>query len=1036
MNIEFAKKHLPNKLSDVQEVSKNVLRGIRRKDHHDISIYYFDFNGEISHIAENLDIYQDDLLGQTYFDTNLNSDLRWNHYLYMISDEKSVTSKLSDSIRKIQNDPSYARKFVITSNELENVISKIDSLPKKNNNNVGNILEVWTNKLISGGLDSVLDIEKTLANTIRIISTGKSKNTTRMRKTSGEGDADKLSSKFIRELDLTGYRTIPSRKKFTNLGRANLIFGTNGVGKTSLLESIELLFCGNNRRSPGTGLSVTAVLEDKTKVTTGQSQKLSDFDTRLRAWYGGENSSNANKLMTSFSRFNFLNTDAASELTLVANGVTVKSNLDSLADLVSGPGTSALWKRLTDVQKGLITSRKELETNHRFRLSELQSVVTELAQLRQGPDDIDADYEILLRQLERLNWKILPKERTAIDFTLSSTLSQVAAQLGAVKRLSDIGTVYTLGAIANRRELLISCMDEASDELRQQDERQRVKKSNLAQLSKIEMLKKELGKIDLELLRKYLDAETAYKIASSELEKFPTVLVDAIVNSENVVIPNDWQEKILSDVLQLIIDERATSERELIRLSLELNNAQKRNTRQIELRVQIRNLALQMFSHGHSERLCPLCETSFESGELLSRLQTEIIDNEQEILQKITFSKSAIEEKITTLGNLAIFVNNLKRFVDFLNLDSSAISVLQISTQFQQFKATGMLLTSRVEELRSEWLSYRNAGIDPASITSLCWSAKPDFSTEQLSAELVEKAIALVDAEHSLTRSKTEEDVLDSLSEDSSAVAALVAKAGLHGAGLTTWMEFISTARELISTYSLLIESVNSLQTDLELTKETDLQEVYALLYECISLADAVAKAVQYERTASAESIRLSQVEVERKNQLLELSQSIEKVTAALVVIGDIVTNHSMEGASEQAITATHAVADEVFARIHVPAEFSITTDVEYPLKRRADETKLTLNEISTGQRAAYMLSMFLAMNAQVSDGPKVLMLDDPIAHIDDLNALSFLDYLRDLVLTGERQIFFATADEKIAGLFAHKFAFLGDEFRTIQLAR
>lgn len=1036
MNIEFAKKHLPNKLSDVQEVSKNVLRGIRRKDQHDISIYYFDFNGEIGRVAENLDSYQDDLLGQTYFDTDLNADLRWNHYLYMISDDKSDITKLSESIKKIQNDPSYARKFVITGNELESVISKIDSVPTKNNSNVGNILEVWTNKLVAGGLDSVLDIEKTLANTIRIISTGKSKNTTRTRKTSGEADADKLSSMFIRELDLTEYRTIPTRKKFTGLGRANLIFGTNGVGKTSLLESIELLYCGNNRRSPGAGLSVTALLEDKTKTTTRASQKLSDFDTRLRTWYGGENSSNSNKLMASFSRFNFLNTDAASELTLIGNGVTVKSNLDSLADLVSGPGTSALWKRLTDVQKGLITNKKELETTHRLRLSELQSVVAELARLRESPNDIDADYEILMHQLERLNWKILPKERNAIDSTLSDRLSLVAAQLGAVRRLSDIGTVSTLGAIANRRELLMNCVDKASNELSKQDERQRLRKANLAHLSKIEALKKELTKIDLDLLRRYLDATTAYEIANRELENFPRALVDAIANSSNVVIPDDWQTKILSNVFQLIADERAASERELTRISLELNNAQKRNTRQIELRVQIRNLAQQIFAHGHSDRLCPLCETSFESGELLYKLQNEIIDNEQEVFQEITSSKNAIEERIKTLGNLAIFFNNLKRFVDFLNIDSSTMSVLQISSQFQQFKANGILLTSRVEELRSEWLSYRNAGIDPTSITSLCWSASPDFSTEQLSAELVEKAIALVDAEHSIARSKTEEDVLDSLSEDSSAVAALVAKAGLHGPGLTTWMEFISTARELISTYSLLIESVNSLQADLELTKETNLQEVYALIYECISLADAIAKAVQYERTASAESIRLSQVEEERRNQLLELSQSIEKVTAALAVIGDIVTNHSMEAASEQAITATHAVADEVFARIHVPAEFAITTDVEHPLKRRTDETKLTLNEISTGQRAAYMLSMFLAMNAQVADGPKVLMLDDPIAHIDDLNALSFLDYLRDLVLTGERQIFFATADEKIAGLFAHKFAFLGDEFRTIQLAR
>ena len=46
------------------------------------------------------------------------------------------------------------------------------------------------------------------------------------------------------------------------------------------------------------------------------------------------------------------------------------------------------------------------------------------------------------------------------------------------------------------------------------------------------------------------------------------------------------------------------------------------------------------------------------------------------------------------------------------------------------------------------------------------------------------------------------------------------------------------------------------------------------------------------------------------------------------------------------------------------------------------------------------------------------MLIDDPIAHVDDLNALSFLDYLREIAIDGKRQIFFTTANEKIASLF------------------
>ncbi|WOD12324.1 ABC transporter ATP-binding protein [Pseudomonas sp. NyZ704] len=177
--------------------------------------------------------------------------------------------------------------------------------------------------------------------------------------------------------------------------------------------------------------------------------------------------------------------------------------------------------------------------------------------------------------------------------------------------------------------------------------------------------------------------------------------------------------------------------------------------------------------------------------------------------------------------------------------------------------------------------------------------------------------------------------------------------------------------------------------------------------------------------------------------QISHLLERIERIRTSMVRLGEaqnvldfIIEHNSLDAASAAVIAATHEVADSIFGRIHAPAEYIVTADSSWPLRRRADGTSVQLNQISTGQRAAYALSMFMAMNAQVRAGPKVILLDDPISHIDDLNALSFLDYLRNLVLLSDRQVFFATADEKIAALFVHKFGFLGDDFRTIELDR
>ena len=61
--------------------------------------------------------------------------------------------------------------------------------------------------------------------------------------------------------------------------------------------------------------------------------------------------------------------------------------------------------------------------------------------------------------------------------------------------------------------------------------------------------------------------------------------------------------------------------------------------------------------------------------------------------------------------------------------------------------------------------------------------------------------------------------------------------------------------------------------------------------------------------------------------------------------------------------------------------------------------------------------------------------INDPVAHIDDLNTLSFLDYLREIVIRGRKQVFFSTADIRLAALFQRKFEFMGsNRFKRISL--
>jgi len=86
-------------------------------------------------------------------------------------------------------------------------------------------------------------------------------------------------------------------------------------------------------------------------------------------------------------------------------------------------------------------------------------------------------------------------------------------------------------------------------------------------------------------------------------------------------------------------------------------------------------------------------------------------------------------------------------------------------------------------------------------------------------------------------------------------------------------------------------------------------------------------------------------------------------------VLDDIVENNSLDAATAAVIAATHKAADSIFSRIHSPAEYVITADANAPLMKKDSNTPVSLNEVSTGQRAAYALSMFLA-TSHLSSGP------------------------------------------------------------------
>ena len=126
-------------------------------------------------------------------------------------------------------------------------------------------------------------------------------------------------------------------------------------------------------------------------------------------------------------------------------------------------------------------------------------------------------------------------------------------------------------------------------------------------------------------------------------------------------------------------------------------------------------------------------------------------------------------------------------------------------------------------------------------------------------------------------------------------------------------------------------------------------------------------------------------------NEIAGLRVKLARVDSAHVVIKDLLAKQSERILVDQVLRENAATIASTFAKIHAPNEFDVVVGDGLRIVRRPGGNSVELEEMSSGQRAAYALSLFLAMNERLRTGPKVLIFDDPVSHVDDMNTFFIL---------------------------------------------
>jgi exonuclease SbcC len=112
----------------------------------------------------------------------------------------------------------------------------------------------------------------------------------------------------------------------------------------------------------------------------------------------------------------------------------------------------------------------------------------------------------------------------------------------------------------------------------------------------------------------------------------------------------------------------------------------------------------------------------------------------------------------------------------------------------------------------------------------------------------------------------------------------------------------------------------------------------------------------------------------------------------------------------------------KVFQRPYDFERVKLTDDrQELRVVRRKNGEVVGIDEMSSGQRTALVLAIFVTNNLAHDSAPPLMLLDEPFAHLDELNTLSFFNLVIELAVRGDRQVMFATANDNLASLLERK---------------
>ena len=954
---------------------------------------------------------QENLISDIYYDND--NYLQWNIYYFIARNEVDLTEK-----HRIENNFEYARKYFLEESSIDDYFS----IDKIEDGFEFSIVEKWKTLINESFIHEILkDIPAS-----SVVNNFPSKHNEQPLAENDTGNENLIIRKIENISYNAAFRPYPKEANF-KFGKVNLINGVNGVGKTSILESIEQIICGGTRRNPSSQIPNNSIQAVINGVNQSYTRKQANYYHSLdQNWYSSPKARNI-KLYDSFNRFNFLNTDAGVEF---IKSDTDESLIEALKRLVLGDEYSEIKKKSERVRSGLKpvynSIKKEIELN-KEKIEESNSKIIKYQNQIAKSVSLDPIFELLQ------SYGLETPSKTSLEIEKSkptlNNLIQYLSKLSSLKfNFSTLGDAQEFLSEFNEVEQINKSITEiiSSSNSKKIDYKKEQDALNLD----IELLES----TGIYLLNPFLFAleifHDNYKKATTlnaNLLTSNTVISKFKVIHEELIVKNPRFPKYVIEIKENLVKleaEKLDNEQKLKALTSKLSDAN-------NLITQIHELGINLINIDAIGENCPLCSYVHGKEKLKALIQkSSKIESTDIDINNLINSQSTISTKIDNLRQELNSINELTSICGKLNIETQGESLNKLLSQLELLRSSNSGLNLEIEILETQKTLINENNISIDALTNLKLKLK-----EKLSLDFTDNSRDQVNRkqeELQTTLYKITESINSLEINTQKEIDLLIQKAAITNNSLlsiTSISEYVKNEKQF---KDLILGYLDDITKDMVLKPKVSILKAKSDLENILQVSNnfensnAVSKLLNLEKEQN-ESIRISNIELQKKISYFQ--KAIETL------------DHILGGSEEPELNSflqSHLKSIlDIFKSIHHPKEFkSIELDAGKIYLIDIHNDTRSLSEISTGQRSAFVISVFLSLNMRLKNGPDIVLFDDPISFIDDINALSFIDFLRMFSHKYKRQIFFATANKKLATLFEHKFAYLNDDFVTIKLTR